>query len=116
MNNFIRDGKTFLYTNSGGSTLVAGTPVIFDGVSRVGVVIADIAAGATGEVMTEGVFELTKKTASDNFTLGLSNFKVDTNNLLVLNAGTGVPDTAVTNAFVYEASASAATVKVKLLG
>lgn len=115
-NNFVRDGKTFLYTNSGGTTLAAGTPVIFDGVSRLGVIVADIAASATGEVDTEGVFTLTKKTAGDNFTLGLANFKLDSSNLLVLNAGTGSPDTAISNAYVYEASASATTVKVKLLG
>jgi len=116
MNNFVRDGKTFLYTNSTGSTISAGSPVIFDGVSRVGIVIADIAASATGCVETQGVFDVAKNSASDNFTLGLSNFKVNSTNKLVLNGGTGSPDTAVTNAYVYEASASASTVKIKLLG
>lgn len=115
MNNFVSEGKTFTYTN-GATALSAGEAVIYDGVSRMGVAVNDIGANATGEVHIQGVFDVKKTTASDNFTLGLSNFKVDAANTLVLNAGTGVPNTAVSNAYVYEASATGATVKIKLLG
>ena len=115
-NRVFENGRYVDYTNSTGSTITAGTPVIFDGVSRLGVVQDDIPASETGVVDTEGVYELTKKTASDNFSLGLSNFKLDSSHLLVLNGGTGSPDTAISNAYVSEASASATTVKVKLLG
>jgi predicted RecA/RadA family phage recombinase len=115
MNNLVSEGKTFTYTN-GSTALSAGEAVIFDGVSRMGVAVNDIAANAIGEVAIVGVYDVKKTTASDNFTLGLANFKVDSANTLVLNGGTGVPNTAVSNAYVYEASASAATVKIKLLG
>jgi predicted RecA/RadA family phage recombinase len=115
-NRIKEEGRYLDYTNSTGSTIPGGTPVVHDGVSKLGVVQADIPAGETGTVDTEGVYELTKKTAGDNFTKGLSNFKVDSSNLLVLNAGTGSPDTAVSNAYVIEADSTTTKVKVKLLG
>lgn len=114
INRVQEEGRYLDYTSTGGVS--GGTPVIHDGVSKLGVVMADIAAGGTGIVDTEGVYELTKKTSTDNFTKGLSNFKLDSSHLLVLNGGTGSPDTAITNAYVVEASASGTTVKVKLLG
>lgn len=110
------EGRYMDYTNSTGSTIKSGTPVIWDGVSKLGVVQGDILAGETGTVDTEGVYLLTKKTAGDNFTKGLSNFKLDSSNLLVLNAGTGSPDTAITNAYVIEANSTTVDVKIKLLG
>ena len=114
-NRVFENGRFIDYTNSSGSTISSGTPVIFDGVSRLGVVQDDIPNGETGIVDTQGIYELTKKTAADNFSKGLSNFKLDGSHLLVLNAGTGSPDAAITNAYVVEAS-TASTVKVKLLG
>jgi len=115
-NRISEKGRYQDYTNSAGNAIASGTPVIFDGVSRLGVVQDDIPAGETGIVDTCGIYELTKKTAGDNFSKGLANFKLDSSHLLVLNGGTGSPDAAITNAYVVEADAATTEVKIKLLG
>jgi predicted RecA/RadA family phage recombinase len=115
-NRISEKGRYQDYLNSTGNTITSGSPVIFDGVSRLGVVQDDIPNGETGVVDTQGIYELTKKTAGDNFSKGLSNFKLDSSRLLVLNGGTGSPDTAISNAYVTEANSTTTTVKIKLLG
>lgn len=55
----ISDTGKWNYTNSGQSTVTAGTVVAF-GNQQIGVVIADIAAGATGVVATTGIYKLPK--------------------------------------------------------
>lgn len=57
MINKIRDGKTIPYTNTGTTTIAAGTAIPVNDI--VGVAITDIPAGEEGELATEGVFECT---------------------------------------------------------
>lgn len=59
MTNKVRDGKTMPYTNTGSTTISAGTAV---GVQdMVGVAINDIAPGETGVLDLDGVFMLPKE-------------------------------------------------------
>lgn len=60
--NYIECGDVFQYTNATGATITAGTVVKIGSV--VGVALVDIADGATGSVMTEGVFSLPKATGA----------------------------------------------------
>lgn len=59
--NFIRDGKTIPYTNSG-SAIASGDVVVIGNI--IGVALGAIANGATGTVQIEGVFELPKVSAA----------------------------------------------------
>lgn len=59
--NYIQEGKTVTWTNGTGSAVAAGDLVVI-GV-RVGVAKVDIAAGASGAVAMEGVFEVPKEAA-----------------------------------------------------
>jgi predicted RecA/RadA family phage recombinase len=60
MQNFVQPGEKITYTNGTGSAITSGSPVVIG--SLVGVAMGDIADGATGEVLLEGVVELTKTT------------------------------------------------------
>lgn len=62
MTNKTQDGNLLPYTNSGTTTITGGTPVAI-GV-RVGVVVDDIAAGATGVIDLNGVFTLPCETGA----------------------------------------------------
>ena len=54
-------GESIDYTNSGSSKIDANTVVLYG--SRLGIVGADIPAGATGSLLVEGVYELPKEYA-----------------------------------------------------
>ena len=59
---YVQDGAVLDYTNTSGSTIAAGTPVVMDNI--IGVALADIANNATGAMAVEGVFTLPKVTGS----------------------------------------------------
>lgn len=113
-NRIKENGRYLDYVNSGVTTITSGTPVLYDGVGRIGVVQGDILAGETGVVDTEGVYELTKDVAANVFSAGLANCKISATGTIQLNAGAG---TEIKNAVVTLASpANALTVMMKLLG
>ena len=113
-NRIKENGRYLDYTNSGVTTITSGTPVLYDGVGRVGVVQGDILAGETGVVDTEGVYELPKDVAANVFSAGLANCKISATGTIQLNAGGG---TLITNSVITETSpANALTVKMKLFG
>lgn len=53
MKTYAQEGDSILYTNAGQTTLTAGSVVVIGGL--LGVLINDVAAGATGMAMVEGV-------------------------------------------------------------
>lgn len=59
--NFIQPGVNLDYTNESGADITSGSPV-FAGKIK-GIALGDIAEDATGVIITQGVFELTKKAA-----------------------------------------------------
>lgn len=59
---FKQPGDVLDYTNTSGSTIAAGTPVVMGNI--IGVALADIANNDTGSVAIEGVFTLPKVTGS----------------------------------------------------
>lgn len=59
---YIQDGNVLDYTNTSGSTIAAGTPVVIGNI--IGVALADIANNATGAMQISGVFTLPKVTGS----------------------------------------------------
>ena len=59
----IREGKTFTYSNSSGSTISAGTVVELP--NMIGVALGDIANGATGEIAVCEIWELAKEAPLD---------------------------------------------------
>lgn len=59
---YVQDGDILDYTNTSGSTIASGTPVVMGNI--IGVALADIANNATGSVAIEGVFNLPKVTGS----------------------------------------------------
>lgn len=117
MNNYDGPGRTMPYTNaiSTAGTLAANSIIMADGISAAGVIAEDIADSATGTAQLEGVFGVTASAVAA-FTIGLTNCKVDGNGKLLLNSGTGVPNTACSNLRVYEQNTATTTIKVKLLG
>ncbi|MFA5057998.1 MAG: DUF2190 family protein [Opitutaceae bacterium] len=60
MQNYVREGGSFPWTNATGSTVTSGS--LINLTDRVGVAGADIANGAVGTVHTKGVFKLAKDT------------------------------------------------------
>lgn len=62
MKNHINSGGDVSYTNGGGTTIAAGTPVVIH--STIGVAVADIPAGATGTLAISGRFTLPKVSAA----------------------------------------------------
>lgn len=62
MDNQVGKGKTLSYTNGGGTTIAAGTPIVTG--HTLGVVVADIPAGDTGTLAIEGRFTLPKVSAA----------------------------------------------------
>lgn len=68
MNNAVSKGNVIEYTNGTGSKINAGAVVVIG--KFCGVAVTDIAAGATGAVAVEGVFDIEKKTSSDTMAVG----------------------------------------------
>lgn len=60
MTNFVQEADWMTYTNSGSTTVAAGSVVVIG--DMIGIAVADIAAGATGTVKTKGVFTLAATT------------------------------------------------------
>lgn len=58
MKNFIQEGRRITWTNGTGSDVAAGDPVVVGALLCVALV--DIADGASGQLATEGVYELPK--------------------------------------------------------
>ena len=61
--NYVSTGKTVPYANSSGSTIAGGTLVPVG--RMVGVAVADIADGTTGDVAIEGVWNVAKVSGAD---------------------------------------------------
>jgi len=81
MKNYIQDGKTISFTPT---AAVASGEAVLLGMLLV-VAIAAIAANTTGEGVTEGVFELPKK-STDDVALGVDLYWDDTANELTATA------------------------------
>lgn len=62
MKTFVQDGKTINYANASGSTITAGSVVVVG--NQIGVAVNDIADGASGPLVMEGVFKLPKVSAA----------------------------------------------------
>lgn len=60
MDNYVQDDSWLNYTNSGTTTVTAGSLVVIG--DMVGIAVADIAASATGAVKIRGVFTLAATT------------------------------------------------------
>lgn len=110
--NYIQEGDVISWTN-GGSAVTSGSAVTIGGL--VGVALGDIANGATGQVMLEGVFELTKVTGSGkSFAVGAPVYHDATAGKM------DVTDNSAANKLagyaIEAAGTSATTVKVRLLG
>lgn len=119
--NFYQRGESIDYTNSGDSKIVAGTIVLIG--TRVGVAAGDIAAGATGALHVEGVFEAPKEYAASDkaLTLGQAVQWDNSNSYFKAAVAQVVAEGAVTteaspvNGYVVKAAASAdQTVLVKI--
>lgn len=118
---FYQRGESIDYTNSGASKISAGTIVLIG--ARVGVAAGDIAAGATGALHVEGIFEVPKEYADSGkaFTLGQAVYWDNTNSIFKAAVAQVVAEGAVTteasaiNGYVVAAAASAAkTALVKI--
>jgi predicted RecA/RadA family phage recombinase len=59
---YIQDGDVINYQNGTGSAIASGATVKIG--SLIGIALVDIANGATGAVMLEGVFKVTKATGA----------------------------------------------------
>lgn len=106
-NTFIQDGLVLTTTNSTGSTVSAGDPILAGSTLRIA--INDIANGASGPCYAEGVFTIDATTA-DTF---------DDGQILYWNAGTSkLTETAGSNKAVAIAvgakDGSTATCSAKL--
>jgi len=60
---YVEAGETMDYANSSGSTIVANTPVVVG--QQIGIVLEDIADGATGVLGMKGVYNVPKADAAD---------------------------------------------------
>lgn len=62
MKNYIQEGKNMPYTNTSGSTIASGSPVLVG--SKLGIATGDIANNALGVLAMFGVFTITKATGT----------------------------------------------------
>lgn len=105
-------GQTIDYTNPSTETAISAGDVISLG-TRVGVAGTDIPAGAAGSVATEGVFIFPHSASGAEIALGATVYWDKENGVITPTSG----DNTVPAGWCIEAcAASAATVKVKLLG
>jgi len=107
--NFIQDGVHLEYLNESGSTIESGSPVFAGKI--IGIALGSIADDATGQIRTQGVFELTKKAA----------LAVTAGDVLFWDADPGeITKTAADGVFIGYAAADAAgaadVVNVLLVG
>ena len=65
---FLQRGEALDYVNSGDAVIEAGAVVVLG--TKIGVAAADIAAGATGAVHVEGVFEMPAKSGESAIAQG----------------------------------------------
>ena len=65
---YLQRGEALDYVNSGASKIDAGTVVVLG--TKIGVVAGDIAAGTTGAVHVDGVFELPEKSGESAIAQG----------------------------------------------
>lgn len=113
--NFVQPGKTMSWTNGTGNAVASGSLVIVGQV--LGVALVNIAAGATGAVMLEGVFTLPKVSgaviaAGESLVWDVSAGAFDDN---AATPATG--DISGACAFAFEAAGNGATtLKVCLTG
>lgn len=112
MRNFVQEGRTLHYVNATGADIASGDAVPVGG--TIGVAIADIPAGGSGELASEGVFEL-PKTAGAAIDAGTAPI-FDASAKAFVPAGTATAAGDVSGAVTaWEAAAAAATtVKVKI--
>lgn len=105
MATYFQRGEALDYTNGTANKIAAGTVVVYG--DRIGVAGCDIAAGETGSIHVEGVFEMPLSDAA-GMTAGAA----------VYWDGTGITATASTNTpagyAAAAAAAGAATVLVKI--
>lgn len=105
-------GQSIDYTNPSADTVIFAGDVIELG-SRIGVAGTEIPGGGTGSVVTEGVFILPHSTGGAEITLGTEVHWDKANGVVTATSG---ENTVPAGWCVESCSASAATVKVKLLG
>lgn len=104
--NFVQQGKVMTWTNGTGAAVASGEVVVVG--TMVCVALGDIAVGESGELSTEGVWEVAKETPLD-IGQGDKVYWDDTNNRI------DKTDTNVSAGKAFAPAASAATtVLVKL--
>jgi len=81
MKNYINEGTTLKYTAS--ANITSGTAVLVG--TKIGVAVADIANGATGILMMDGVFEL-PKASSDTVAQGAALYWDNSNKQLTTSS------------------------------
>lgn len=102
-------GQSIDYTNPSEAKISAGDVIPLG--TRIGIAGTDIPAGGTGSVATEGVFVF--PTSGNEITLGASVYWDKASGVITATSG----DNTVPAGWCVEAcTASAASVKVKLLG
>lgn len=104
-------GQNIDYINSTDKAISAGDIISLK--TRIGVAGTDIPTGAVGSVATEGVFILPHSTSGTEITLGAAVYWDEANGTATAASGEG---TVPAGWCVEACAASAATVKVKLLG
>ena len=105
-------GQTIDYTNPSTEAAISAGDVVSLG-TRVGVAGTDIPAGAVGSVATEGVFIFPHSTSGTEITLGAAVYWDGENGVITATSG---ENTIPAGWCVEACAASAAAVKVKLLG
>lgn len=103
--NHVQEGSVLQYTNSTGSAITSGTPIVVG--AWVGVALGDIADGATGSVAIEEVWDLPKE--AEALTQGAVVYLTATGTI----TATSTDNTLAGKAF-EAATSGAATVLVKL--
>ena len=109
MINQVSSGAVVNYTNATGSDIAAGALVTMGKIC--GIAIVDIANEASGAVSLEGVFTLTKKTATDVIAQGT--VLINNSGVVAASAGTTL-DAVIVGRAAAASSSAVTTVDVKL--
>ncbi|MDR2212941.1 MAG: DUF2190 family protein [Pseudomonadales bacterium] len=107
MKNFVFDGKTLQYTNTGNAAILSGQAVLIGAI--LGVAAVDIGINETGTVHTEGVYDLPKADAAEISVGEALTFDPETGQF-----GAGDPAAAV--AWESKGVTTGGTIRVKLTG